>query len=85
MALFFVYCSVNFEVALATYTQRKKGIIFAPNHGHSGCKTARHSTCAKIPENRHNPYLDTVENGSTPGKSSIHDTQVDAKAPKPGN
>ena len=33
--------------------------------------------------NCHNPYLDTVENGSTLGKSGIHDTQFDAKAPKP--
>ena len=32
--------------------------------------------------NCHNPYLDTVENGSTPGKSGIHDTQFDAKAPQ---
>ena len=30
-----------------------------------------------------NPYRDTVENGSTLGKSAIHDTQLDAKAPKP--
>ena len=33
--------------------------------------------------NCHNPYRDTVENGSTLGKSGIHDTQFDAKAPKP--
>ena len=33
--------------------------------------------------NCHNPYLDTVENGSTLGRSGIHDTQFDAKAPKP--
>ena len=33
--------------------------------------------------NCHNPYRDTVENGSTLGKSVIHDTQLDAKAPKP--
>ena len=33
--------------------------------------------------NCHNPYLDTVENGSTLGKSGIHDTQFVAKAPKP--
>ena len=32
--------------------------------------------------NCHNPYLDTVENGSTLGKSDIHDTQFDAKALK---
>lgn len=30
--------------------------------------------------NCHNPYLDTVENGSTLGKSAIHDTQLDPKA-----
>ena len=30
-----------------------------------------------------NPYRDTVENGSALGKSGIHDTQFDAKAPKP--
>ena len=33
--------------------------------------------------NCRNPYLDTVENGSTLGKSDIHDTQFDAKAPRP--
>lgn len=33
--------------------------------------------------NCHSPYRDTVENGSTLGKSVIHDTQLDAKAPKP--
>ena len=33
--------------------------------------------------NYHNPYPDTVENGSTLEKSGIHDTQFDAKAPKP--
>lgn len=27
-----------------------------------------------------NPYPDTVQNGSTPGKSGIHDPQLDAKA-----
>ena len=32
--------------------------------------------------NCHNPYLDTVENGSTLGRSGIHDTQFDAKALK---
>ena len=30
--------------------------------------------------NCHDPYRDTVENGSTLGKSGIHDTQFDAKA-----
>ncbi len=30
--------------------------------------------------NCHDPHLDTVENGSTLGKSVIHDTQLDAKA-----
>ena len=30
--------------------------------------------------NCHDPFRDTVENGSTLGKSSIHDTQLDAKA-----
>ena len=33
--------------------------------------------------NCHSPYLDTAENGSTLEKSGIHDTQFDAKAPKP--
>ena len=33
--------------------------------------------------NCRNPYRDTVENGSTLGKSGIHDTQFDVKAPKP--
>ena len=31
----------------------------------------------------HNTYRDTVGNGSTLGKFGIHDTQFDAKAPKP--
>ena len=31
----------------------------------------------------HDPYRDTVENGSTPGNSGIHDPQLDAKALKP--
>ena len=30
----------------------------------------------------HNTYRDTVENGSTPGKSGIHDPQLDPKARK---
>ena len=30
--------------------------------------------------NCHNPYLDTVENGSTLGKPDIHDPQLDPKA-----
>ena len=30
--------------------------------------------------NCHNPYLDTVENGSALGKSGTHDPQLDAKA-----
>ena len=33
-----------------------------------------------IAGNRRNPYCDTVENGSTLGRSGIHDTQFDAKA-----
>ena len=36
-----------------------------------------------IAGNCRNPYRDTVENGSTLGKFGIHDTQFDAKAPKP--
>ena len=36
-----------------------------------------------IAGNRHNPYCDTVENGSVLGKSGIHDPQLDAKVPKP--
>ena len=62
---------------------REKREIFAPNHGHSGCKTARPTTCEKTSEIGHDPYCDTVENGSTLGKSVIYDTQLDAKAPKP--
>ena len=31
----------------------------------------------------HNAYRDTVENGSTPGKSGIHDPQLDPKPIKP--
>ena len=33
--------------------------------------------------NCRNPYRDTAENGSTLGRFGIHDTQFDAKAPKP--
>ena len=36
-----------------------------------------------IAGNCHNTYRDTVGNGSTLGKFGIHDTQFDAKAPKP--
>ena len=36
-----------------------------------------------MPKICHNPYRDTVENSSALGKSGIHDTQLDAKAPKP--
>ena len=52
-------------------------------HRYWGRKAARHSTCEKMSEICRNPYRDTVENGSTLGKSGIHDTQFDAKAPKP--
>ena len=31
----------------------------------------------------HDPYRDTVENGSTLGKSAIHNTQLDPKPLKP--
>ena len=82
-ALFFVYSTADFEVAWLGRGREKRGLIFAPTHGYSGCKTARLSTCVKSPENRHDPYLDTVENGSTLGKSGVHDPQLDAKAPKP--
>ena len=33
--------------------------------------------------NCHNPYLDTVEKGSTLGKPDIHDPRFDAKPSKP--
>ena len=33
-----------------------------------------------IAGNCHNPYFDTVENGSTLGKPDIHDPQLDPKA-----
>ena len=33
--------------------------------------------------NCHDPYRDTVGNGSTLGKSAIHDTQLDPKPLKP--
>ena len=62
------------------YVQRENGIIFALFHSYLGRKTARHSTCEKMSEICHNPYLDTVENGSTLGKPDIHDPQLDPKA-----
>ena len=62
---------------------RGKREIFAPNHGHSGCKTARPTTCEKTSEIGHDPYCDTVGNGSTLGKSAIHDTQLGPKPLKP--
>ena len=79
-ALFFVYSTADFEVAWLGRGREKRGLIFAPTHGYSGCKTARLSTCVKSPENRHDPYLDTVENGSTLGKPDIHGPQPDPKA-----
>ena len=46
-------------------------------------RTAERSACPADSRNRQKPYRDTVENGSTLGKSDIHDTQFDAMAPKP--
>ena len=56
--------------------QRKKPIIFALIHSYLGRKTALSPTCEKVPEICRNPYRDTVENGSTLGKSGIHDVTV---------
>ena len=67
-------------MALASCGQRKEGIIFALIHSYLAWETALTPTCVKSPENRHDPYLDTVENGPTPGKSGIHDPRFDAKA-----
>ena len=53
-----------------------------PIHSYVGQKAARHSTCEKMSEICHNPYLDTVENGSTLGNFGIHDPQLDPKALK---
>ncbi len=65
-----------------SYVQRENGIIFAIIHSYLGRKTARPSTCAKTPKICRSPYRDTVENGSTLGKSSIHDPQLDPKVLK---
>ena len=54
-----------------------------PIHSYVGQKAARHSTCEKMSEICHNPYRDTVENGSTLGKPDIHDPQLDPKPLKP--
>ena len=80
--LFFVYSPVIFEVALASCGQRKEGIIFALIHSYLAWETALTPTCVKSPENRHDPYRDTVENGSTLGNFGIHDPQLDPKALK---
>lgn len=49
----------------------------------SARRTAGRSACPADSRNRQNPYPDTVENGTALGNSGIHDTQFDAKAPKP--
>ena len=67
-------------MALASCGQRKEGIIFALIHSYLAWETALTPTCVKSPENRHDPYRDTVENGSTLGKPDIHDPQLDPKA-----
>ena len=48
-----------------------------------GQKAARYSTREKVSEICHNPYSDTVGNGSTLGKLGIHDPQLNPKALKP--
>ena len=57
--------------------------FFALIYLYWGRETTLTSTCEKMSEICHNTYRDTVEKGSTLGKSGIHDTQFDAKAPKP--
>ena len=59
---------------------REKRNNCPPIHSYVGQKAARHSTCEKMSEICHNPYLDTVENGSTLGKPDILDPQLDPKA-----
>ena len=45
-----------------------------------GLKNSSLSACVKLPKIGCNPYLDTVENGSTLGKPDIHGPQPDPKA-----
>ena len=59
---------------------RKKAIIFALIRSDSSWEIARRSACEKSSKNRCNPYLDTVENGSGPGKFGTYDPRFDAKA-----
>ena len=82
-ALFFVYYTADFEVALVGYRRRKKRGIRGLSPAQSARRTAGRSACPADSRNRQNPYPDTVGNGSTLGKSAIHDTQLDPKPLKP--
>ena len=82
LGLFFVYCSVNFEVALAGYGRGKKRGNRGLSPAQSARRTAGRSACPADSRNRQNPYRDTVENGSTLGNFGIHDPQLDPKALK---
>ena len=63
--------------------RERRRIVFALIHSILGWKITRPSTCVKSLEICHDPYRDTVENGSTLGKSGIYDPRFDAKSPKP--
>ena len=58
--------------------EKRGGLGGSPHKVHGGQPGA----LLALPKagNCHDPYRDTVENGSTLGKSGIHDTQFDAKA-----
>ena len=60
--------------------EKRGGLGGSPHKVHGGQPGA----LLALPKagNCHDPYRDTVENGSTLGKSGIHDTQFDAKALK---
>ena len=77
------FSTADFEVArLGRGREKRGGIGGSPPHKvHGGQPGAL--LALLIAGNCHNTYRDTVGNGSTLGKFGIHDTQFDAKAPKP--
>ncbi len=82
-SLFFVYAAQFLRWPwLSRGGEKRGGIGGSPPHKVHGGQPSALLALLKA-GNCHNPYLDTVENGSTLGKSGIHDTQFDAKAPKP--
>ena len=80
LGLFFVYSTADFEVPWQGRGGEKSGGIGGspPHKVHGGQPGALLALLTA--GNRCNPYLDTVGNGSGPGKSGTYDPQLDPKA-----